>query len=167
MVLGSGLAPTLSRHWSRQRMLAGAVAVVGVAVAGSSQAGTIEPVLGLFALAGVGNAVAVISYQSLLQQNTPDRLRGRVVAASEAVLDFSLIIGALMAATLAGAFGVRGAMLASGGVFLLAGVLARSMLGAGVVPERPAAGSEIAPPATSPAQAPSVSGALPVTSKAV
>jgi MFS family permease len=167
MVLGSGVAPTLCRHWSRQRMLAGAVAVVGVAVAGSSRATSIEPVLGLFAVAGLGNAVAVISYQSLLQEWTPDRLRGRVVAASEAVLDFSLIIGALMAATLAGAFGVRGAMFASGGVFLLAGVLARSMLGPGVVPESPAAGNEMASAATAPSQAPSVTGVLPVTSEAV
>ena len=38
MVLGSGIAPTLSRHLSRQRMLSGALAVVGVAVVASAAA---------------------------------------------------------------------------------------------------------------------------------
>ena len=136
MVLGSGIAAHAQPPGPRQRMLAGGVALVGVAVVASSAATSLEPVLALFMIAGLGNAVAVISYQSLLQEWTPDRLRGRVVAASEAVLDCSLIIGALMAATLAGLLGVRGGMAASGAGFLVAAVLAGRLLGGAVVPER-------------------------------
>ena len=134
MVLGSGIAPTLSRHLSRQRMLSGALAVVGVAVVASAAARMLEPVLALFMIAGVGNAVAVISYQSLLQERTPDRLRGRVVAVSEAVLDASLIVGALMSATLAGLLGVRGGMAASGGGLPGGGGPGRSPAGRGGAP---------------------------------
>jgi MFS family permease len=141
MVLGSGISPSLSRRWPRQRMLAWGLLLVALAVAGSAAARSLEPVLALFTLAGLGNAVAVISYQSLLQERTPDRLRGRVVAASEAVLDTSLIVGALLAAPLAAAFGVRGAMVASGAGFLLASALAGRLLGATTVP-RPAEPAE-------------------------
>jgi ENTS family enterobactin (siderophore) exporter len=73
----------------------------------------------------------VISYKSLLQEQTPDRLRGRVVAASEAVLDSSLIIGALLAGSLGAAVGTRSAFAISGAIFLFTGALARVLLGAG------------------------------------
>jgi len=102
--------------------------LVGAAVLLSSQAGSLNPVLGLWLLAGVGNAVAVISYNSLLQERTPDNFRGRVVAASEAVLDASLIVGALLAGSLGAMLGARGAFALSGAGFLLAAALARALL---------------------------------------
>ena len=108
------------------------------------------PVLAYWAVAGVANAVAVISYQSLLQERTPDHLRGRVVAASEAVLDASLIVGALMAATLAGLLGVRGGMAASGSGFLVAAVLAGRLLGAAVLPQRESRADTASVPAARP-----------------
>jgi hypothetical protein len=58
-----------------------------------------------------------------------------VVAASEAVLDSSLIVGALVAGPLAHLLGVRGAMAVSGLGFVLAALLARRLLGLGTVPE--------------------------------
>jgi MFS family permease len=112
-------------------MLAVSLLAVGVAVLVSSQSRSLQPVLGLFLVAGLGNAVAVISYKSLLQERTPDRLRGRVVAASEAVLDSSLIVGALLAGSLGAAVGTRSAFAISGAIFLFTGLLARLLLGAG------------------------------------
>jgi MFS family permease len=131
MVIGSGVAPGLATRFPRERMLAGSLVAVGMAVLASSQARALNPVLGLFLVAGLGNAVAVISYKSLLQERTPDRLRGRVVAASEAVLDSSLIVGALLAGSLGAALGTRSAFAVSGAIFLFTGVLARMLLGAG------------------------------------
>jgi MFS family permease len=129
MVIGSGLAPGLAARWPRERLLSASLVAVGAAVLVSAQARSLNPVLGLWLMAGLGNAVAVISYQSLLQERTPDRVRGRVVAASEAVLDTSLIIGALLAGSLGEMFGVRGAFAVSGVVFLLTALLARGLLG--------------------------------------
>ena len=131
MVIGSGVAPGLAARFPRERMLSVSLVIVGVAVLGSSQARSLEPVLGLFLAAGLGNAVTVISYKSLLQERTPDRLRGRVVAASEAVLDSSLILGALLAGSLGGLVGTRSAFAISGAIFLFTGVLARVLIGAG------------------------------------
>lgn len=129
MVIGSGLAPSLAARWPRERLLSVSLMAVGVAVLASAQASSLNPVLGLWLVAGLGNAVAVISYQSLLQERTPDRLRGRVVAASEAVLDSALILGALLAGSLGGALGVRGAFAVSGAVFLVTAMLARTLIG--------------------------------------
>jgi MFS family permease len=105
--------------------------VVGVCVTGAALAPSFNPVLGFWAAAGVANAVAVISYQSLLQERTPDRLRGRVVAASEAVLDASLIVGAVTAASIGALAGIRGAFAISGAIFIGTAVLARVLLGEG------------------------------------
>ena len=129
MVIGSGLAPSLAKRLPRERLLALSLMAVGGAVLATSQANSLNPVLGLWLVAGLGNAVAVISYQSLLQERTPDRLRGRVVAASEAVLDSALIVGALIAGSLGAALGVRGAFAVSGAVFLITALLARTLIG--------------------------------------
>jgi MFS family permease len=131
MVIGSGVAPSLAARWPRERLLAISLLVVGVAVLATARAASLNPVLGLWLVAGFGNAVAVISYQSLLQERTPDRLRGRVVAASEAVLDSALILGALLAGSLGAALGIRGAFAVSGVVFLATAVLARVLIGGG------------------------------------
>lgn len=136
MVVGSGVAPSLAARWPRERLLSLSLLAVGLAVLASAQATSLNPVLGLWLLAGLGNAVAVISYQSLLQERTPDRLRGRVVAASEAVLDSALIVGALFAGSLGGLLGVRGAFAVSGAVFLITAVLARTMIGNGRLRDR-------------------------------
>jgi MFS family permease len=148
MVIGSGLAPGLAKRWPREKLLSASLVAVGAAVLLSARATSLNPVLGLWLVAGLGNAVAVISYQSLLQERTPDRVRGRVVAASEAVLDSSLIVGALLAGSLGEMFGVRGAFAVSGAVFLLTAVLARGLLGGRAPRATPAATSSAAPAGT-------------------
>jgi MFS family permease len=150
MVLGSGLAPLLARRWPRERLITGMISVVGACVMAAALARSFDPVLAFWAVAGVANAVAVISYQSLLQERTPDRLRGRVVAASEAVLDASLIVGALTAGTLGALAGIRGAFAISGAIFIGTAVLARLLLGSGEpvsqpLPERAAEPSKPVP----------------------
>jgi MFS family permease len=131
MVLGSGLAPLLARRWPREWLIRNMIGIVGVCVLAAAFARSFNPVLAFWAVAGVANAVAVISYQSLLQERTPDRLRGRVVAASEAVLDASLIVGALTAASIGALVGIRGAFAISGAIFIGTALLARLLLGEG------------------------------------
>jgi MFS family permease len=131
MVLGSGLAPVLSRWRPREWLIAAMIGLVGLCVLASAFAREFTPVLAYWSVAGVANAVAVISYQSLLQERTPDHLRGRVVAASEAVLDASLIVGALTAGSIGAIAGIRGAFAISGTIFICTALLARRMLGQG------------------------------------
>jgi MFS family permease len=91
--------------------------------------------------AGSANAVGNVSYDSLLQERTPDALRGRVFAASEAVLDSAYLAGAFLAGWLAGAYRASTALSVSGAILLLA-----AALGWILIPTRStSAGAEPAP----------------------
>ena len=91
MVLGSGLAPLLARRWPRERLITTMIGVVGACVMASALARSFNPVLAFWAVAGVANAVAVISYQSLLQERTPDQSsrprRGRLRGGARRLAD--------------------------------------------------------------------------------
>jgi MFS transporter, DHA3 family, macrolide efflux protein len=128
MVLGSLAAPAAARRWPRERLLWISVAVVGVAVLAASRATVLSPVLIFWMFAGAGNSLGTIAYESLLQERTPDALRGRVMAAVEAAIHLAFLFGALAAGYLGSALGVRGAYLVSGCLFLTAALLSRRVL---------------------------------------
>jgi MFS family permease len=134
MLLGSLAAPAMARRWPRERLLAASIALVGTAIVAASQAHALSSVLLAWVLAGAGNAVGNVSYASLLQERTPDAMRGRVFAASEAVLEGTYLAGALLASWIGGQLGIRWAYAVAGGLMLLAAVLARTILR---VPARP------------------------------
>jgi NRE family putative nickel resistance protein-like MFS transporter len=102
--------------------------LIGVCIVVASTATSLFPVLLLWLVAGGGNAVATVSYESLLQETTPDHLRGRVVAGSEAVLDSAIIFGALTAGWLGSAYGARGAYVISGLILISVGTFGRILV---------------------------------------
>lgn len=128
MILGSVAAPAAARRWRRERLFGVAVGIVGIAILLASQANVLSPVLLLWLFAGAGNGIGSVSYGSLLQERTPNRLRGRVMAASEAVLDAAFLLGAVSAGWLGAQVGVRGAFVVSGAIFLLAAILSQRLL---------------------------------------
>jgi MFS family permease len=134
MLLGSMAAPATARRWSCERMLTFSVAVVGLAVLMASRSLALSSLLGLWLLAGSGNAVGTIAYQSLLQYRTPDRLRGRIVAASETVLDVAYLAGVTLAGWLGVHAHLRVAVAVAGGCFLAAALTSRLVLGKGTRP---------------------------------
>lgn len=145
MLLGSFAAPALARRWPRERLLPVAIAVVGTLVLLVSRTTDFSTVLLAWLAAGSANAVGNVSYDSLLQERTPDALRGRVFAASEAVLDSAYLAGAFLAGWLAGAYRASTALSVSGAILLLAGAL-----GWILIPARSTtAGAEPAPTALS------------------
>jgi hypothetical protein len=90
-----------------------------------------------------------VSYDSLLQERTPDALRGRVFAASEAVLDTAYLGGAVLAGWLAGAYRASTALSVSGGILIVA-----AALGAILIPVGPAAAADETAPVARTAPAP-------------
>jgi MFS family permease len=146
MLLGSTAAPAAARRWSCERLLTFSVVLVGLVVLVASRSVFLSSLLGLWLLAGSGNAVGTIAYQSLLQHRTPDRLRGRIVAASETVLDVAYLAGVTLAGWLGVHAGLRVALAVAGVCFVAAGITARLVLGKG---SRPAAAADAAdaPPA--------------------
>ncbi|HEV7888972.1 MAG TPA: MFS transporter [Acidimicrobiales bacterium] len=166
MLLGSTAAPAAARRWSCERMLTFSVLLVGLAVLCASRSMMLSSLLGLWLMAGSGNAVGTIAYQSLLQYRTPDRLRGRIVAASETVLDVAYLAGVTLAGWLGVHAGLRVALAVAGVCFVLAAVAARLVLGKGVraaadEPAFAAVSAAVSPPAAAPAPAAPVFGAPP------
>jgi MFS family permease len=128
MILGSVAAPAAAGRWRRERLLGVSAGAVGLCVVAASRATSMPPVLLLWLASGAANALGTVSYESLLQERTPDALRGRVMAASEAVLDGTFLAGVSAAGWLGTSFGIRGAYAVSGAAFLLTAVLSQMLL---------------------------------------
>ncbi|HEV8681838.1 MAG TPA: MFS transporter [Actinomycetota bacterium] len=128
MILGSVAAPAAAGRWRRERLLGVSAGAVGLCVLAASRATSLPPVLLLWLASGAANALGTVSYESLLQERTPDALRGRVMAASEAVLDGTFLAGVSAAGWLGTSLGIRGAYAISGAAFLLTAVLSQMLL---------------------------------------
>jgi MFS family permease len=128
MVLGSFAAPALARRVSRERLFTISIGVVGVCIVAASRAGRLQPVLLAWLLAGAVNAVGDVAYDTLLQERTPDRIRGRVFAFAEAILSGGFLLGAFLAGWLGEALGIRTTYALSGALLLLAGFVGWAMI---------------------------------------
>ncbi len=62
------------------RIVLGAVAVWGVAIAAAGLVGTLWPALVLFALAGAADSVSAVCRSTISQSLTPDHMRGRMTS---------------------------------------------------------------------------------------
>ena len=122
MVLGSTLAAAAGRRWTLEKVLVASVGVLGLCVLSASWLALLAPVAVLWLVAGSANALGSVAYESLLQQRTPDRLRGRVFGAAEAVLDVTYLVGAVAAGAIGASLGSRTGMAVAGGAVLAAGV---------------------------------------------
>ena len=131
MLFGSCAVPALERRWGAAKLMTAGLAAMGVATAVASQAGDTTLLYVMWMLGGWGNALLTVAYETLLQQRTPDSLRGRVVAANEAVLDASLVAGLAVAGISAAALGTRGVMIVSGVLLLLSALLVPLLLRSG------------------------------------
>ncbi|MDQ4005577.1 MAG: MFS transporter, partial [Actinomycetota bacterium] len=120
MLIGTLMAPAVARRIRRELALTVGIAAVGIAILCAAMASSVWVIAVLWVGAGIGNAVGTICYETLLQERTPDRFRGRVIAASESVLEASFLLGAACAGFVAHAAGVRGAFAVAGAVFLIA-----------------------------------------------
>jgi MFS family permease len=123
MLLGSVAAPALARRWHRERLFPASIAVVGLAIVAVSQTADFSTVLLMWLLAGTANSIGNVSYESLLQERTPDPLRGRVFAATEAVTDVAFLIGAFTVGFMGRWLPVSTLFASVGGVMLLAAAL--------------------------------------------
>lgn len=130
MVLGSVAAPGAARRWSREWLLASAIAVVGLAVIAASQVALLSTLLLLWLVCGFANGVGSVAYHSLLQERTHDAVRGRVMATSEAVFQGALLAGASTAGWFGTHLGVRTTYALSGVMFVGTALLCRALLGA-------------------------------------
>lgn len=129
MVAGSLSAPLVARRFRRERSLGAGILAVGCSLLVVSTFSALGPLLIMWMIAGMGNALGNVAYESLLQEQTPDRLRGRVFAATEAVLDVSYLLGALAAGWAGSRFAISDVYGAIGLLFVLAAAISHFTLG--------------------------------------
>lgn len=122
MLVGSAVVPVLTARWRLTRVLAGSIAVVGLAILATAVQVTVTPVVAAAVLGGAGNAVASVLYESLLQGRTPDHVRGRVLAACEVVDGIGYVLGAAFVALAGTLLGPQAVYVLSGLLFLAAAV---------------------------------------------
>ena len=128
MVLGSASAAAGARRWSHEQLMTAGLAGMGAAVLIAAQVPTPASLALAWLCGGAANGLLNVAYETLLQVRTPDRVRGRVIAACEAVLDTGVVGGLLLAGTATAVFGTRGTYAVAGGLLVLSGVLAALVL---------------------------------------
>ena len=124
---GGSVLGTLVGRWMNARTeplwLAFGAAGVGVSALGVGLFGLFPLVLVCLLVMGISDGVSIVAENGILQRRTPDAVRGRTMAAQEAVLSLGLAIAYLAAGPVLRAVGPQA-------VYVIAGVFA---LGATVI----------------------------------
>jgi hypothetical protein len=123
-VVGAVVAGLLAGGRDLARFEGLGVALWGLPLIGCAAVPHLAPVLVLLAVIGVGNALVDVGLFTLPVRLVPDELLGRFFGVFESVACVSVAAGSLVAPVLVDAFGVRGALLATGLVCPLLVVLA-------------------------------------------
>ncbi len=124
MVVGSVVTPWLSGRFAGRSLLVGALLVVTVSFLVVSQTALVPIVLLAWACNGLAGGCVNVTYETMLQVGTSERLRGRVFATVESGSDGAYVVGAALVAALCAGVAPSTALLAIGGCFLLVAVVA-------------------------------------------
>jgi MFS family permease len=123
MFLGAVVASPMDRRFGHGPLLTLSVIGVGFPVLIAAFMPSLWPVLLLWVVAGVANTLGTVAYETLLQEETPDAVRGRVFAAVEASLQAGLLLGvggAALSETIFTGDVARLGMAAAGVLFIVA-----------------------------------------------
>lgn len=119
-LVGAIAVASLAHLGPRPMLLFGGAAVLGIAEVVLSLIREFPAAAALFAVAGASMVLFTATVNTTLQLNTPDHLRGRIMAVYALVLGGLTPVGSLVAGTLAQVWGAPGAFLVGGVVGLVA-----------------------------------------------
>ena len=124
MLAGGFFAVGLDKRMGHGPLLTWSTLVAGACIVVAAGSPSLGPVLLLWVAAGIANTLGTVAYETLVQEQTPDAVRGRVFAALEAAIQGGLLagigLGALMGWLIAGD-PARLGLAVSGLLFVLAG----------------------------------------------
>jgi MFS family permease len=123
MVIGSLVAPYAIRRHPPRRLFAVLTMIVGIAYLVVSMSANVPIVVLMWGVVGACGGQVNVLYETWLQIETPDRLRGRVFAAVESSSDGGYVLGAVLVAALWAAVSPAVAMRFVGVGFVLLGLL--------------------------------------------
>ena len=93
MLAGGFFAVSIDRRMGHGPLLTWSTMAAGACIFVAAGAPSLGPVLLLWVVGGVANTLGTVAYETLVQQETPDAVRGRVFAALEAVTQGGLLAG--------------------------------------------------------------------------
>ncbi len=136
LMIGLWGAGSVAGSWLATRLKASqepAALVTGFALAGlAGLAIWVSPVFALVLVAnvmwGLGDALAVVAEQGIIQRRTPEAVRSRVVAANEAMVHTALMAGFLLATPAIDAIGPQATYAIGGVAALAAGALSLTVV---------------------------------------
>jgi MFS family permease len=108
-------------------VLIGGAAACAVGTAAVAISPVFWPVVLAILVAGVGDASMLVAGQSIIQRRTPDALRGRVMAAQDAMVQVAMAIALCVAGLIVAFVKPRGAYVIGGVTALMAVVLLTPM----------------------------------------
>ncbi|MGH9190216.1 MAG: MFS transporter [Acidimicrobiales bacterium] len=92
--VGSAAAPRLRRRLAEERMLQGALVLVAVAAVLSARAGGLAPAVVMATVVGAAAGAAKLAFDSVVQRDAPDAIRGRTFARFETHFQLAWVLGA-------------------------------------------------------------------------
>ena len=122
--LGTWWVNTWGRAVRRPRLLGGGLLIVGVGFTAFALSTRFAVFAGAGFLIGLGAAPAFVLSETLLQQGSEARQRGRVFSARDFLMRLVFLMGGTAAGYLTRAAGTRAALLACAGLIALAGMAA-------------------------------------------
>lgn len=111
--VGSLVGASLAKRFSAQPRRILLVAIAAIAIAAGFMAVSVAPIFAIalfgMAIGGVGEGFWEVTQTTLMQRATPDGIRSRVFAGSEAVMQIGIAIGLLASGFVTAAAGASGA----------------------------------------------------------
>ncbi|MEW6152762.1 MAG: MFS transporter [Actinomycetota bacterium] len=91
---GAAVAPWLRRHLREERILLGALALVTVTAFFAARAGGLGAIAALAAVLGLAAGAGKLAFDSIVQRDAPDAVRGRTFARFETRFQLVWVVGA-------------------------------------------------------------------------
>ncbi len=128
MIVGTQSITRFGRHIPKQNLVVYGLSLMGVAVLITAAFGMIVSTGVGMLLMGFGAAFIMITAQTLIQQETPKELLGRVTSALMSLMAFSQVIAMFFAGPVAEKAGIRNLYFASAAMLLCIGLVGYSKL---------------------------------------
>jgi hypothetical protein len=94
--LGAALAPWLRKLVAEERILLGALALVTVVGFGAARAGGLAAIATLAGIVGISAGAGKLAFDSIVQRDAPDAVRGRTFARFETRFQLVWVLGAAL-----------------------------------------------------------------------
>ncbi len=94
--LGAAVAPFLRRRFAEERILAGSLVLVALVALASAWVGGRPAIAALAAMVGIGAGAGKLAFDSIVQRDAPDAVRGRTFARFETRFQLAWVAGAAL-----------------------------------------------------------------------